>query len=230
MNHRLPTLCLLSFLFAASQSLGQTATTELPDLLPADLEIDLALSGLPPHLRSGASVMALERGGYSMTRQGANGFTCIVRRSGAIPGTFSDALLPVCYDAEGSRTLLPAVVDEVALLERGEAPEQVRREIESRWKDGKYTPPGPGIAYMLSPVFYLNGRMGGYVPHLMFYAPNKTDAEIGASDSRLDFVPFVQAPGTPAAVMVVPVGEQERAAIKQAEQSLIDRVNVLLDR
>ena len=230
MSHRLCNLFLLPFLFAACLSRGQTPAPSLPDLLPTDLEQDVALSGLPPHLRDDAAVLTLKRGGYEMTRGGSNGFTCIVRRSGAIPGTFSDALLPVCYDAEGSRTLLPAVLDEVELLESGRSPDEVRREIRSGWEDGRYTRPGPGIAYMLSPVFYLNGRMGGYVPHLMFYAPNKSDADVGASDDRLDYVPFVQAPGTPGAVMVVPVGEQERAAITEVQQALIDRVAAWLDR
>ena len=59
---------------------------------------------------------------------------------------------------------------------------------------------------------------------------NPADADVGASDDRLDYVPFVQAPGTPGAVMVVPVGEQERAAITEVQQALIDRVTAWLDR
>jgi len=215
---------------AQCQSAPESVAQSTPELLPPDLEIELALSGLPPHLRSDASVLTLARGGYVETRNGSNGFTCLVRRSGAIPGRFSDALLPVCYDAEGTQTLLPAVLDEVKLLEEGQEPGEVQKIIASRWADGNYTEPGPGVAYMLSPIFHLNGRDGGYVPHLMFYAPNKTDAEVGASDDRLDFVPFIQAPGSPGAVMVVPVGVQERAEITQAEQSLIDRVQAYLNR
>jgi hypothetical protein len=222
-------LSLILILLLGSPADALSQAMKRPELLPRDLEIELALSAIPPHLRAEARVYVLGQDGYTQARAGTNGFACLVRRHGAVPGTFSDSLAPVCYDREGSNTLLPAVLDEVHLLQQGVLPEQVAAKIEAAWAEGKYTAPGPGVSYMLSPVFRLNGRNDAYVPHLMFYAPHKADSDVGASGDRLDYVPFIQAPGRPSAVMVVPVGVQERAAIQEQEQALIARVQQYLE-
>ena len=193
-------------------------------LLPEVLETELALSALPVHLRSGAGVLLLESGGYVRSRDSENGFECLVRRHGAIPGIFSDTIAPVCYDAEGAGTVMQAVLDEVAMLQEGTEPTEVAETINERWADSAYDLPGPGISYMLSPVFRLNGRDDAFVPHLMFYAPNKSNPDVGAGEDRLSYVPWIQAAGRPSAVMVVPVGIQERKAIAQQESGLIARV------
>lgn len=219
-----PSLNLVLFSVLLLPTLAQAQEKASPELLPRDLEIELALSALPQHLRAEARVYALERGGYVEARSGTNGFSCLVRRSGAVPGHFYDAILPICYDREGANTLLAAVMDEVKLLEQGKSYEDVAAAIEQGWADGRYTVPGPGVSYMLSPVFRVNGQDGGYVPHLMFYGPHKTNADVGANADRLDYVPFMQAPGRPSAMMVVPVGEEERAAIMEQERELLARV------
>lgn len=203
---------------------------ELPEMLPPDLEQELALSALPSHLRLHAGVLLLSKSGYVEQQPETNGFTCLVRRMGAIPGTFSNAILPICYDKEGSETLLPAVKDEVNLLMQGMEPTEVASIIDRGWKSNRFRVPGPGVSYMLSPIFYLNGRDGGYVPHVMFYSPYKTDSDVGASSDRLDYVPFIQGPGRPSAVMVSPVGIQEREDIMNAEQALISKVQAYLNR
>ena len=53
---------------------------QLPQLLPREKEIALALSAAPEHLRKGAGVYVLERSGFVKVRDSANGFTCIVNR------------------------------------------------------------------------------------------------------------------------------------------------------
>ena len=54
-------------------------------LLPRTLEVELALSAAPTHLRDQASVWVLERNGYAVEKQGTNAFTCVVsRRAGAL--------------------------------------------------------------------------------------------------------------------------------------------------
>ena len=210
------------------RSSAQSEGFSLPEILPRALEIELALSAAPAHLRASASVYVLSRGGYQLASQGTSGFVCLVRRMGAVPGTFFDSIAPVCYDREGAITLLPAVLDEVKLLEQGHLPAEVAATISERWHDGSYTEPGPGVAYMLSPIFRLNGRDDAYVPHIMFYGPNKSDVDIGADSDRFNFVPFIQAPGRPSAMMVVPVGTSERAEIAEAESALIARVRKYL--
>ena len=55
-------------------------------LFPQALEIELALSAAPKHLRDGASVWVLAQSGYTMARKGTNPFTCVVsRRAGSSP-------------------------------------------------------------------------------------------------------------------------------------------------
>lgn len=52
------------------------------DPLPRDLEVKLALSALPPHLRADATVYILDpKKGYILERQGTNGFSCFVERT-----------------------------------------------------------------------------------------------------------------------------------------------------
>ena len=48
--------------------------------LPRDLEIQLALSALPPHLRDNATIYVLNpEKGFEVERQGTNGFHAFVR-------------------------------------------------------------------------------------------------------------------------------------------------------
>jgi len=62
--------------------------------LPRDLEIQLALSALPPHLRDNATVYALNPDkGFEIARKGTNGFTCMPDNP-ATPGPD-----PMCMDA-----------------------------------------------------------------------------------------------------------------------------------
>jgi hypothetical protein len=207
------------------------AQEQLPDLLPRDLETELALSALPPHLRNDATAYVLERGGYKKVTNGTNGFSCLVRRNGAVPGPYFDSMIPICYDKEGSETLLVASLDEVRLLEQGLSFAEVARRIDGGWKSGKYRVPGPGISYMMSPVFKATTARGtsSYIPHIMFYGPYKTNADIGASEERFGPTPFMQASGLPSGMIVVPLGENERKAIIELEADLIKRAAPYLE-
>src|SRR5438552_19182080 len=52
-------------------------------LLPRALEIELALSAAPKHLRDDATVCALDKSGYAIAKKGGNAFTCVgSRRAG----------------------------------------------------------------------------------------------------------------------------------------------------
>jgi hypothetical protein len=78
--------------------------------MPEALEVEFALSALPPHLREHATVYVLDPStGYVVNRQGTNGVSCIVVRTDwQFPSQpFRDDIFwPVCYDKEGSKTLL----------------------------------------------------------------------------------------------------------------------------
>jgi len=94
-------------------------------LLPRALEIELALSAAPKHLRENAAVWVLDKTGYTMAKPGANAFTCVVsRRSGD--------LFPVCWDAEGVRSLLPLDVDDAHMRLSGKSAAEIDATVATR--------------------------------------------------------------------------------------------------
>jgi hypothetical protein len=144
----------------------------------------MALAAAPPHLRGGAAVYVLERNGFVRAREGTNGFSCIVNRDHPLNRK------PTCYDAEGSATILPKVMRVGELLMKGTPMPAIAEEIREGFRTGKYiSPRRAGVAYMLSgDVQVFNpqtGQMGSFPPHVMFYAPNITNADIGTTQDAL---------------------------------------------
>ncbi|HKB10105.1 MAG TPA: hypothetical protein VKD69_05615 [Vicinamibacterales bacterium] len=188
-------------------------------LLPRPLEIELALSAAPKHLRDAATVWTLEKNGYTVARQGTNAFSCVVSRRGG-------DLFPVCWDAEGARSLLPLDVDDAQMRLAGKSGAEIEEIVAQRFKSGQYRPPSrAGIAYMLAPLRYRIDDSGTVTrtpsnPHLMFYGPNLTDGDIGGVRGSLVFINRVGPDG----MMIVPVGEKERAAIVAESQTLVEQV------
>jgi hypothetical protein len=167
----------------------------LPELLPREKEIELALSAAPEHLRKGAAVYVLERNGFVKVRDSTNGFTCIVNRDHPLNQK------PVCFDAEGTATILPKILRVGELLMQGKPMSEIDAEIAEGFRTGKYISPRRiGVAYMLSgDIRSFNSRTGNvesFPPHVMFYAPNLTNADLGttpealASDPSLPFVAY----------------------------------------
>jgi len=176
------------FLHAQNDTAGSPA--RLPELMPRDEEIALALAAAPPHLRDGAAVYVLESKGYVLARKGTNGFTCLVHRDHPMNQK------PTCWDREGSETIVPAVLREGELLMQGKSAAEVRAEIKKGFDEGKYIPPRrPGVAYMLSNGNRNFNRQTGTVnifpPHVMFYAPNLTDTDIGSTGDGEGGLPFI---------------------------------------
>ena len=80
--------------------------------LPRELEMQLALSALPRHLRNNATVYVLNpRQGFEVARQGTNEFHAFVARTGddAMQGSWrlteypEDILYPVSFDSAGAK-------------------------------------------------------------------------------------------------------------------------------
>src|SRR5439155_9011126 len=144
----------------AAQSAGADGTARFAQspqypLLPRALEIDLALSAATRHLRDEATVWVLDKTGYAIARQGKNAFTCVVsRRAGD--------LFPVCWDAEGARSLLPLDFEDAQLRLSGKSGSEIEAIVAERFKSGRYHAPSrAGIAYMLSPMRYRIDEHGG---------------------------------------------------------------------
>lgn len=165
-------------------------------------EIELAREAGPPDLVAAATVYVLGEEGYEVAQAGGNGASCLVNRGR--PGTIE----PLCYDAEGTRAILPVTLERARLRAAGASEEEIERRIREGFESGLYGPPaGPGIAYMLSPsnrVF--NGReVIGYPPHVMIYAPYATNEAIFA-DTSDRFMPWVLREGDPHAYIMVVLG------------------------
>jgi hypothetical protein len=201
-------LIMLSTSLAASAQ-TPSAPTQLPELLSRERETELALSAAPEHLRGGAGVYVLERDGFVKVRESKNGFNCIVNRDHPLNQK------PTCYDAEGTATILPKVLRVGELLVRGTPMAEINREIAEGFRTGKYiSPRKAGVAYMLSgDIRSFNpqtGKVESFPPHIMFYAPNLTNADIGTTAQALQkdpWLPFVAYQG-PHGYIIVVVGDK----------------------
>src|SRR5437899_7786180 len=185
----------------------------LPELLPREKEIELALSAAPEHLRKGAAVYVLERNGCVKLRSSTNGFTCIVNRDHPLNQK------PVCFDAEGTATILPKILRVGELLMRGKPMLEIDVEIAEGFRTGKYiSPRRSGVAYMLSgDIRNFNpqtGKVESFPPHVMFYAPNLTNADLGTTREALKkdpSLPFVAYEG-PHGYIIVLAGDKQKIA------------------
>jgi hypothetical protein len=187
----------------------------VPALFSRDKEIELALSAAPEHLRKRAGVYILERNGYVKVRESTNGFTCIVNRDHPL------SLKPVCFDAEGTATILPKILRVGELLMQGKPVSEIDAEIAEGFRTGKYiSPRRAGVAYMLSgDIRNYNphtGKVDSFPPHVMFYAPNLTNADLGTTQEALakdPSLPFVAYQG-PHGYIIMLVGEKQKIAMQ----------------
>ena len=184
MNRRLlPQLVILLFINPAITA-AQSASAQSLQLLPRDVEIELALSAGPEHLRKGATVYVFGKKGYEKARSGTNGFTCLVNRDGAQSG--DQTLRPTCWDQEGSSSIVPVMLRVGELLAQGKTATEIKHDIDDGFSDGRFHEPRKtGIAFMLAgDVKQFDSRTGkvvslDYPPHYMIYAPGVTNADIG---------------------------------------------------
>jgi hypothetical protein len=168
--------------------------------IPAEQQIQLAMSAAPSEISQHATILVLAPSGYMTARIGTNGFTCLVERQ------YLETLEPSCYDAEGSATTVQARIHLEQLRAAKIPEEEIERTINDQYKAGIFKAPSkPGLVYMLSPHNKVyNDRTNKIVhapPHLMFYAPYATQRDFG------EFVgphfPYVVLEGRPDAYIIV---------------------------
>ncbi|HET6936053.1 MAG TPA: hypothetical protein VFI72_14525 [Candidatus Angelobacter sp.] len=191
-------LALLLSLTASAQNNQTASSTNKFTPLPRDLEIQLALSALPPHLRDNATVYVLNPDkGFEVARKGTNGFHALVARTGddTFRGTWplkayrDDILYPISFDEAGARAQMRVFFDAAELQARATPPEELKRLIQERYKSGYYKAPDrAGVSYMLSPILrtYVNPDANenvatANIPHVMHYAPNVSSDDLGAA-------------------------------------------------
>lgn len=211
-------------LFAHTKQSETTANGGTPKLerMPEGLETRFALSAAPPHAREKATTYVLDPAkGYVLSHQGTNGVSCIVVRSDwqFTKEAFRDDIFwAVCYDAEGSKTLLQDYLYAAELRARGLDAKQAHEQVTKRLGTTGYPNPARvGVSYMLAPVMrgYTRGPepMTMNMPHYMFYAPNMKDADIGGNGFSKQY-PFVLSmnPGRDDYIILL-VGQAEKEKI-----------------
>lgn len=194
----------LLFSLTASAQNKQTAKwTNKLNPLPRDLEVQLALSALPPHLRDNATAYILNPDkGFEVARQGTNGFHAFVARTGddTFRGVWplkeyrDDILYPISFDEAGVKAQMRVFFDAAEMQAKGTPPEELKKKIQERYKTGYYKPPQrAGVSYMLSPILrtYVNPDESedvttSNIPHVMYYAPNVSSKDVGAASPTPD--------------------------------------------
>src|SRR5207244_6692748 len=129
-------LALLVSLTASPQSAEKTRRLEP---LPRDLEIQLALSALPPHVRDNATEYVLNADkGVEVARKGTNGFHALVARTGddSFRGTWllkeyrDDILYPISFDEAGAKAQMLVFLDAAAMQAKGTPSEELKKIIQ----------------------------------------------------------------------------------------------------
>jgi hypothetical protein len=216
-------------------ALGIARAAQALEPMPAQLETQLALAAAPPALRAEATVFLLDpKTGYHIYRNGKNGVACLVERTQWELGEFRDDLyVPLCYDAAGTATYLQMIMDTAELRAKGMSAAAVKAEVERRWARKIYRVPAKhGLSYMLAPLMRTVGPPDMKVhtlamPHLMFYAPFATNADIAAKPDLTDHAslmwPFADRQGIAEhTYFIVMVGAAEKARILREEKPLLD--------
>src|SRR5713226_9954675 len=126
---------LVGFGISAPRSHAQVAI----EPLPRDLEIQLALSALPPHLRDNATVYVLNPAkGFEVARKGTNEFHAFVARTGddTFKGSWllteyrSDILYSIAFDKAGTKAQMRVFFDAAEMQAKGTPPGELKKIIQ----------------------------------------------------------------------------------------------------
>ena len=232
-------ILLLTLTATAQQKQSANTVTKIAPL-PRDLEIQLALSALPPHLRDQATAYVLNPDtGFEVARKGTNGFHTFVARTGgdAMRGSWpltryrDDILYPLSFDQAGAQAHMRVFFDIEAMRAKGTDPGELKRTIQERYKTGYYkAPERAGVSYMLSPVLrnYIDPDKDDSVetsnnPHVMHYAPNLGNADVGGVTPGQHPYPFVILHG-PHGYVIQHLGKAETAAITKEYEGMLTRL------
>ena len=180
---RYPITMFIVFLLANSGlRIPAAAQAVKPEVLPSACETSLALSAAPEYLRAKAGVYILSPVGYRMTRKGSNNFTCIVNRDDP------RVLKPTCFDAEGTETIIPKIVDFGRRLLDGQSPEDISKAMSA----------GRAVLYFdrsVSMIGYLDGADNDNRPlHILINNLPGTLERAGASSVYAPFGTTIEEP------------------------------------
>jgi hypothetical protein len=210
----------LSIGLLSSTAAIRAIVQELPKVYDASMpraqQITLAESAAPAEVSSKATVYVLGPKGYEKAREGSNGFSCFVSRHFVKPT--ETTIEPQCFDAEGSRTLLPVYLHGEELRTNGKSEAEIKADVASGYKEGRYQYPNkPGFLYMMSSENRLSAipdhGTGIFPPHLMFYAPNMTTKDIGFdAQPTLDYLGMTHPGAGDNLIVVIPMASTPPAS------------------
>jgi hypothetical protein len=151
-------------------------------------EIAQARHAAPPSISDQADILVLGRRGYETAVKGKNGFVCLVQRSwfsGLTDEEFWNpkGRAPICFDAKGARTVLPAFLKRTEWVLAGASREEMIRRTGAAIKRHSLFPPDmSAVTYMLAKDAYHSDRAAGpWHPHLMFFVPRVSPSAWGAN-------------------------------------------------
>jgi hypothetical protein len=199
-------LAILCFATSGAQP-ARAEQSRFDATVPRARQIQLAMSAAPAEISSEATIYVLGARGFERARAGRNGFSCLVDRT--VQNGIGKSLEPKCFDAEGTRTLLPVSLRTEALRAAGRSEPEIEAEISAGYKSGRFRAPRkPGLIYMMSPYNVLargpnNTDFGHVAGHLMFYAPYMTLRDLGYRSATKGTLPILADPGTPYTMMIV---------------------------
>lgn len=242
---------------AGSQEKQAPTKTATIEPLPRDLEIQLALSALPPHLRDNATVYVLNPAkGFEVARKGTNGFHAFVARTGddAMQGAWpltkypEDILYPLSFDSAGAKANMRVFFDIAEMQAKGMPPQELKKTIQERYKTNYYkAPERAGVSYMLSPILrtYVSPEKNdtvntANVPHIMHYAPHLSNEDVGGATLPPEDMRYFIERGRFRSVpnpfvihhgahgyMIQQVGITERTAITKEYEAMLGRLCTL---
>lgn len=199
---------------SAAQVASYTAMAPVDRYLMArDAEIALAKTAAPASISDKATIMVLTAHGYEMAVKGSNGFVCIVDRAWLaefVNPVFWNPTIrgPECLNPAAVRSVLPHFLDRAEWALAGLTIPQMIARTKAELAAKTYTMPEPGaMSFMMSKQQRLNAQGTHWHPHVMFFIPNMSDADMGAN---LPGSPLVHpAPYAPDAfgTFLVPVGK-----------------------
>lgn len=158
----------------------------VPSALPDSEEVTLAMSAAPAEISGRAEIYTVKDGHRVRIRTGTNGCACMVARD-----LHRGSAYPICFDVEGSRTLLWQQLMELELRAKGKSESEVQKAVRNAYETGQLKKPdGMTVAYMMSPqqVLYsspeASGRkVGAWWPHLMIHHPSITRQSLGLPEA-----------------------------------------------
>lgn len=167
----------LRLVFILQLLAASTASGAVFPILDEECEAALALSAAPKHLQNEASIYVLGKQGYSMFRDGTNPYTCIVQRN------HPTSLLPVCFDIEGTGTIVQTILGTSALVLNGKTDTEINAAIIEGFERGEYSEPLlSSVSYMLSDFNWMydesSEKLNKLGPHSMIFANAATRESI----------------------------------------------------